>query len=624
MSKTKAEKNKRRSFLYTKKLPILFLVIFGLMYMFFAYDLVLIQLSTIENYKVLEIFQKYSLYMGFVLALVSILGGYLIYFLLRKKLAIYKFFYLGLGILMTLPWYFESKNLLAANPYTDIAKGLSYYVGDPLLRTTKFMFGVFLFWGLGLLIKKYAQKKSLRLEALSVVLVAVFSLSGCVTINDWACQFFDNKDHCYQNAAVQDANSEICEKIKGEDFEGVGSNPPKDKCYKRIAENTGDLTACDKIEGGLYSYTKEECVKNTSIKHVLPGGCLSLDGADKEECIDRIKDLVMPGEVMIMDDKIKDLEEALKDSEDPDKQAELEKLKQDREDALEVMDDDYKKRYESSTDPMNKKISMEAFMGDIDNKTKDTLIALNNKLREKGQKMTDEEYKAYKDLLAFKNNPENDVSNMDSEELLKLRWNEKLGNFKEKFKFWKINPTPREKKLDEQLLFYQRMLERQKAIEKGLNKKQQEFERHKKTLTDKIKGDVYDAVMDEAKNQAFGVLNDLVESDAAGPTSMILGEALDVVQAEMKGAEFRGLVDVYDRGMAEELASNGGDVEKAHQSVVDKLQANPYAYAEGSSFSKYTNLLENKDCDGKNPHCINRHVFWKAMKKSYKYQNKLK
>jgi hypothetical protein len=69
------------------------------------------------------------------------------------------------------------------------------------------------------------------------------------------------------------------------------------------------------------------------------------------------------------------------------------------------------------------------------------------------------------------------------------------------------------------------------------------------------------------------------------------------------------------------LGKVGGDVEKAHANVVKNLQENPYTYEDQNTFAKYGNILENKDCDGTNPHCVNKEVFWKAMKKSYKYQN---
>jgi hypothetical protein len=69
-------------------------------------------------------------------------------------------------------------------------------------------------------------------------------------------------------------------------------------------------------------------------------------------------------------------------------------------------------------------------------------------------------------MLKWKNDPKNDIEQMDDEELLKPRRYEKISKAKEALKFWKANPTEKEKKLDQSLLFYQRMLERQAAIDK--------------------------------------------------------------------------------------------------------------------------------------------------------------
>jgi len=165
------------------------------------------------------------------------------------------------------------------------------------------------------------------------------------------------------------------------------------------------------------------------------------------------------------------------------------------------------------------------------------------------------------------------------------------------------------------------MLERQKAIEKGLSKKQQDFERESGRVLDYVKDEIYNTAMDGAKKAAFGELMDLVDSPASAPVTAVLGEAIDTVKKEAKSAEFRGLVRVYNKGMEEELSKAGGDIEKAHQAVVKRLYDNPYEYEDKNTFAKYGNLIENKDCDGSNPHCINKDVFWKAMKKSYKYQN---
>lgn len=606
-------------------MPLIFGLFFAVVFYFFSYDLVGIKYSDITDPRVTDLFTKYTVYAGLAMGFISMIGAYILHFILKKlKLMKYSLSYPVLAWLMLLPWYLFARELVYfENEYTNIARGLINYIGDPLLSTTKFLAALvlvrfFLLTLAGILKKTFSKKAG----TVAVILFLPILLSGCVgTLNEWACSFFDDPDHCFQNAAVQDADPDVCEKIKGGDFEN--SNPPKDKCYKMIAENTGDLSVCDEMEGGMYSYTKEECILSTSIKFENPSGCMSLTGADKEDCIAEVSKGLFPGGVIDMDEQIGFLEKELEGKEDSELQEQLDDLKKRRGDYLEVMTEDRKKSYESLSDPMNKRASLEEYRGEIDEKTKKSMIALNDSLREKGEKLTDKEYETISKTLAYKNDPKNDIENMDDAEIVKLRWNEKLGNISEKLKFWKANKTAEEKKYDEQLFFYKRMLERQAAIDKGYSQQQQDFNREADRVKDYVKDEVINKVTDEVKKAAFGELLDLVDSSAAGPTTTILGEALNVVIEEAEGAEFRGLVRAYDRGMEEELAGAGGDIEKAHAAVVANLQGeNPNMYDHGAGFAKYTNLLENKDCDGSNPHCINREVFWKSMKKSYKYQNK--
>lgn len=607
-------------------MPFLFWLIFAGIFYFFAYDLAAIKYVDITDERVVKIFSQYSIYAGLALGLVSMIGGYL-FLLIAKiaKLRNFSFIYPVIAALMNLPWYLFARQLVYfENKYTDIARGLIYYVGTPLLSTTKFLFWLVALW-LAIIVVKIIIKKGLAKKASMTVsfLILPFLLTGCVgTINEWACSFFDDPDHCLQNAAVQDGDADGCAKVKGEDFESSGSNPPRDKCYLRVAENTGDLSACDKIAGGPFSYTKEECILGASVKHHNPSGCAMLSGADKEECAAKVGPYVYPGSVLEIDEQIALLKEELKNSPDENLQKQLAGLEKNRNDYLDIMSDKNKNEYESLSDPMNKQVAMDYYSGKIDEKTKDSLTALNDSLRAKGDKLDEKEYNALRDILAYKNDPKNDIENMDDAQIVKLRWNEKVGNAVDYLKFWNSNPTSAEQKYDEQLLFYQRMLERQAAIENGLSEKQQDFERNAGMVIDYIKEQAWEKAMDKAKEEAFGELMDLVDSSAAAPVTAILGEAIDTVKKEAESAEFRGLVRAYNLGMQEELAKAGGDVDKAHEAVTKNLQADPYMYEDQNTFAKYGNVLENKDCDGSNPHCIQRDVFWKAMKKSYKYQNK--
>ncbi len=614
----------QRYFLHSALMPFLFWIVLGGLFYFFAYDLAKIKYADITDARITKIFSTYSIFVGFALGFVSMLGGYIVYVILKKtKLKNYKLIFPAIAFLMTLPWYFFAKQLVyVENKYTDIGRGVIYYIGVPLLSTTKFLCWLLAIWTVILIVKTIINKNLAKKSAfVATILIAPLFLTGCVSnINEWACSFFDNPDHCLQNAAVQGGDTDTCKNIKGEDFTDSGSNPPKDKCYLRIAENTGDLGTCDKIEGGPYSYTREECILNTSVKFKNPSGCVVLTGDDKAECISQVGPSVYPGKVIEIDEQIEFLKKELTENPDATLQKQLDGLEKTKKDYMEVINDENKKEYESLTDPMNKQTALDYATGKIDEKTKNSLTVLNDSLREKGETLSEKEYKAISDMLAYKNDPKNDIENMDPTEMAKLRWNEKLGNAKDYLKFWNANPTEKEKKYDESLLFYERMLERQAAIDKGLNQEQQDFDRETGRIQDQIKDDIIDKITDEAKKAAFGELLDLVDSSASGPTSAILGEAIETVQKEAKSAEFRGLVRAYNLGMEEELAKAGGDVDKAHAAVTANLQKDPYMYEDKNTFAKYGNILENKDCDGSNPHCVNKEVFWKAMKKSFTYQ----
>jgi hypothetical protein len=200
--------------------------------------------------------------------------------------------------------------------------------------------------------------------------------------------------------------------------------------------------------------------------------------------------------------------------------------------------------------------------------------------------------------------------------IVKDRWNEKIDNMIQGIKIWNSNKTSEEKQLDQQLRFYERMLEQQAAIARQITQLQQEVERN------------IGVIGNEAMNVGKGVARDVVikkifgeiTKDATSFATKPIEEAINTVQKEAKSMEFRGLVKAYNTGMAEELSKAGGDVNKAHDQVIKNLQTNPYQYTD-KTLAQFGNILDNKDCDGSNPHCIQRDVFWKAMKKSFNYQH---
>lgn len=145
-----------------------------------------------------------------------------------------------------------------------------------------------------------------RFLRLFLIPIIALPLSGCLgDLMGVVCDFLPDADHCNQSAAVQNGDPYGCEKIKGKGFKG--SNPPRDKCYLMIAENTGDFEACDFIRGGPLSYTKEQCVTGTAVKHEDPEGCRNLSGAEFNRC---------KGEVgaTITSDKLKEINDELEEA----------------------------------------------------------------------------------------------------------------------------------------------------------------------------------------------------------------------------------------------------------------------------------------------------------------------
>lgn len=615
---------KRFCFFHSALFPLFtFFVYAGFFYLLFNGD---IRVPDMSNNEIVGIFQKYGVYAGLIIAFLSMLIMYVLYGIKKLvrlgKLGIINPIILALSFL---PWYlFANQLVYHEKRYTDIARGLISFLGEPMLDATYLIFILSLLWlfaEAGIMIYKKIKPNKNTVSGILTFFILIFSplaFTGCTgDIIGLVCDFFPDGDHCYQNAAVQEGQVEECEKIEGERFKKGGSNPPRDKCYLQIAENTGDLDACNQIRGGLMSYTKEECILNSSIKHENLAGCKMLNGEDKAQCFSQLGPKMTPDKVLAIDEQIRVLQVELKKGEDSNLDAQLKGLQEKRGDILGIMSSENKASYERQSDPMNQEIIGDFAIGEIDSGTKNKLIDLNEKLKAKGSKLTKEQYDSFKDYYKFINDPANDIEQMDDSMIVKNRWNEKLGNAVDKLKFWNSNNTAKENQLDEQLRFYQRMLERQAAINAGLSELQEDFDRN----ADIVAGTAIDKAKDETKDAVIEKIFGSAAGNASKITTAVLGEALDTVKAEAKSAEFRGLVNAYDKGMQEEMGRAGGNVDKAHAEVVKKLLADPYAYAEGNSFAKYGNLIENKDCDGSNPHCLNKEVFWKAMKKSYKYQN---
>ena len=168
------------------------------------------------------------------------------------------------------------------------------------------------------------------------------------------------------------------------------------------------------------------------------------------------------------------------------------------------------------------------------------------------------------------------------------------------------------------------MLERQKAINKWETEQQQEFNKYfddkKKEATDYVTW----KFTDELKKA--GIWDFFDWNSTANVATTILWEAVNVVKEHAQSSMFRWMVWAYNDWMEEELSNHWWDVEKAHAAVVENLQSDAYRYEyydDWITFAKYGNLMANEACwpKNKNPLCLDKGVFFKAMKKSYKYQN---
>lgn len=455
---------------------------------------------------------------------------------------------------------------------------------------------------------------------LSVLLAITLLSSGCGLIGpaeDVACVASSDPGHCYQNEAVTEGNAAVCDKVtlpKGS--EGSITNPPKDKCNLMVAENTDDPKTCDKVQGGFFSYSPEECLQQTAIANADPSACQKLTGENKAKCLEQVGPLITPDKVLDLDGQIKDLQDQLKNGSNPDLEQQLKDLQAKRDGLVAAMSKDNKDQYNLQSDPINKQVVDDFNKGNLDSATKDKLVALNEKLKAAGNSLTQDEYEKLRDYFKLINDPNNNIEKMDDSKIVKESLSEKVGDLTEKLKFWKGGTTPEQDQQDQQLRFYQKMLEKQTEIDKNLTIWDKGVQAVKDKVLDKISEKI-----NESKDSIAQTIFTEEANQAAGATTAVLGEALNVVKDEAQAAEFRGLVKAYDNGMQEELANHKGDADAAHAAVVAKMSQDPYAYAQGNSFAKYGNLVENPDCDGSNPHCLNKDVFWKAMKKSYLYQH---
>lgn len=231
----------------------------------------------------------------------------------------------------------------------------------------------------------------------------------------------------------------------------------------------------------------------------------------------------------------------------------------------------------------------------------------------------------YDDLMKVKKifidsyDPSMDIENMKVDDVLKKGLMDRMGETLDKLKFWngpKSDVQLEEDMASDQLKVYEAMLERQQEID---FLKMSRKDRLVETVVSEVKDKMVDELKDKATDLAEGV------AGSAFATVGIVGEALDAVQDEAKKMMFTGLIKSYNRRRnALEKEHPEMDNEELHKLAVQQVKEDPYG--DDSKFTRiaqYGNLVENKDCKeaDKNVLCIDNHVFWTSMDKSYEHIN---
>lgn len=140
--------------------PLLSWILFSLIF-FGVYAYLAPSAKDIANEKVLEIFGSYSKFVGIAFGFLSMLGAYIL-FLIKKLVFKKKFAFINPLILAAvyLPWFLFARQLVYfENRYTDIARGVITYVGEPLWYSSIAVFGLAGLWFLLELVFAIKNKK---------------------------------------------------------------------------------------------------------------------------------------------------------------------------------------------------------------------------------------------------------------------------------------------------------------------------------------------------------------------------------------------------------------------------------------------------------------------------------
>jgi len=128
-----AATEQKKYFLGGAGFPLFCFLIFGLAFLLVSLYLKPVA-PDIVNEKVKSIFSVYARYVGFVFALLSMIGMYILYGL-KKLFRLSKFYWLNpvLAAAAIFPWWFFARQLMYFEKrYTDIGRGAITYLGAPL------------------------------------------------------------------------------------------------------------------------------------------------------------------------------------------------------------------------------------------------------------------------------------------------------------------------------------------------------------------------------------------------------------------------------------------------------------------------------------------------------------
>lgn len=289
-------------------------------------------------------------------------------------------------------------------------------------------------------------------------------------------------------------------------------------------------------------------------------------------------------------------------------------------------DDDIEDKVEGDISTIKDAVSgeyMELLQGAID-KEKDPaklrgLEAYQKFLNQAGEQMesaqtTIDDLKAIKRIFIDSYDPSMDIENMPVDKILKpgIFDRIKTGIFGGP----KTEAGIEMAEAEDGLSVYEKMLERQAEID---FLKQSRMQRLGQVVTDKAKGDMVDKLKDKATDIAGNIAGDAMIAVT------VVDYALTSFQDEAKKQSFVGLARAYNRRRADLQASNPNmSEEDLHKQAVEQVKKDPYQDVKGNVFIKYGNILENADCSAGtgNQLCIDNHVFWTAMDKTYAQTHK--